>query len=333
MPIREGLYTVDFIVPVYNEAENIHLFENELSSVMSAENPNINYSIIFVNDGSSDESWKEITLLSEKHPNIIGINFARNFGKEAAMEAGLMQSRGDAAIVIDADLQHPIDLVPNMISAWENEDYKIVSAVKSERQSESYIMRIFAGAYYHLFTKICGFNIQKASDFKLLDREIIARYLSMPEQERFFRGLIAWMGYPEKKLEFKPLERIEGESSWSIFQLFNYAKNSLLAFSYAPLKLIGAISYLMLLVAFILTFHSLYTWASGDAHEGFTTVIILQLLTTSMIMVGLHAISSYIAKIYDELKGRPRFLVQQTVGLGDQKSGSTDILYDQAGNM
>ncbi|WP_299776043.1 glycosyltransferase family 2 protein [uncultured Pseudoteredinibacter sp.] len=333
MQLKGSPHTVDFIVPVYNEAMNIHLFEEKLSSVMNAELPKVDYKIIFINDGSSDDSWNRIEGLSEKLPNIIGINFARNFGKEAAIESGLTQSQSDAAIVIDADLQHPIDLVPSMISAWINEGYKIVSAVKSERQSESYVMRTFASAYYHLFTKICGFNIQKASDFKLLDKEIITKYLSMPEQERFFRGLIAWMGYPEKKLDFRPLERAEGESSWSIFQLFSYAKNSLLAFSYAPLKLIGVFSYLMLLISFILVFHSLYTWATGNAHEGFTTVIILQLFTTSIIMVGLHAISSYIAKIYDELKGRPRFLVQQAVGLDDQTKKAGDLVYDQAGNM
>jgi polyisoprenyl-phosphate glycosyltransferase len=305
------LKTVEFVVPLLNEAANISLFKASLDDVLNKTAFQCHYLITFIDDGSSDNSWNEICQLASLDTTVKGLRFSRNFGKEYAIEAGLKQSTADAVIVIDADLQHPISLVPTMIEAWQTGQYQVVSGVKAARQKESRFKSLAARAYYFIFNKMSGLQLQQMTDFKLLDRNAIDGYLSLSEGSRFFRGLVFWLGYKEMKLEFVPLERIHGASSWSLMQLYRYAKDSLISFSYIPLKLTSYLSLGMLVFALLLTIQSLFNKFSGDAQEGFTTVIIVQLVIGCSIMFGLSNIGTYLAKIYDEIKSRPHYIVSE----------------------
>lgn len=305
--------TIEFIIPLFNEVENIRLFQATLSSALEKYSQE-RFIFTYIDDGSTDQSWKEISKLADLNDDVQGMRFSRNFGKEYAMEAGLKQSKADAAIVIDADLQHPISIIPSMIEAWKCENYKVVSGVKIVRQRESWFRSIVSNSYYSLFSKISGLDLRQMTDFKLLDREVIDAYLSLPEGARFFRGLISWLGYKEKKIEFTPLDRMHGTSSWSLKQLYRYASGTLISFSYIPLKITSYLSLGMLMFALFLAIQSLYNKMTGNAEEGFTTVLITQLIIGCSIMFGLSNIGTYIAKIYDEIKSRPHYIIAETTG-------------------
>ncbi|OZY87671.1 hypothetical protein CBP51_12110 [Cellvibrio mixtus] len=300
---------IQFIIPLLNEAKNIPLIYDAIRREITKNN--IDIRITYIDDGSIDESWDQICQLSASDIRVKGIRFSRNFGKEYAIEAGLRQSKADAAIVLDADLQHPIALIPEMIEAWLNEGFKVVSGIKSQRQKESVFRSVVSSSYYYIFNRMSGLQLQQMTDFKLLDKEVIESYLALPEGSRFFRGLIAWLGYKEKLIEFSPLDRLHGETAWSFRQLVNYAKGTLISFSYVPLKLISFMSFAMFLFALLLGLQSIYNKLLGNAEEGFTTVLITQLIIGCAIMYGLSNIGTYIAKIYDELKSRPHYIISE----------------------
>ncbi|MBB1486629.1 glycosyltransferase family 2 protein [Oceanospirillum sediminis] len=301
---------IEFIVPLLNEQENIRLFYQSLLTELEGLSC-LQYQITYIDDGSTDLSWQQIEQLSDQDSRVRGVRFSRNFGKEFAIEAGLRQSDADAVIVIDSDLQHPVAMVPEFIQAWQHEGYKVVSGVKARRQKESKLKSVLANSYYFLFNRLSGLALDQMTDFKLLDRQVVQAWLALPERERFFRGLVAWLGYREKTLEFVPLERVSGETSWSLRQLFSYARSSLVSFSYAPLKLISILSLVMLVFAVLLGVQSLFYKIMGYAEEGFTTVILTQLIIGCSIMFALSSIGSYIARIYDELKARPHYVISE----------------------
>lgn len=305
--------TVDIIVPLLNEEKNIPLFHQTLLKTFETKSDNLKINVIFVDDGSKDNSWAAIQGIVKKHTNVAGIKFVRNFGKEYAVEAGLYKSTGDAAILIDADLQHPISLMPEMISAWMDGDAKVISAVKEKRQTENFVKKAVTEFYYWAFKKMSGLTLQNASDYKLIDRDVINVYLSLPETDRFFRGLIGWFGYKEQNISFTPNDREEGDSSWSYRQLYNYAKTSFVSFSYAPLHLIRLLSWLMFYFSLILGVQTLVKSFLGQSAEGFTTVILVQLIIGCTIMFSLSFMGTYIAKMYDALKQRPHYIVLEEI--------------------
>lgn len=300
---------IQFVIPLLNEATNIPLIYDAIQHSLTKSDVDIR--ITYIDDGSTDGSWDQICQLSIKDFRVKGIRFSRNFGKEYAIEAGLRQSRSDAAIVIDADLQHPVDLVPRMIDAWLNEGFKVVSGIKTQRQKESRFRSFISNTYYYIFNRMSGLQLQQMTDFKLLDKEVIGAYLALPEGSRFFRGLIAWLGYKEKLIEFSPLNRLHGETAWSFKQLVSYAKGTLISFSYVPLRLTSYMSFAMFVFALLLGVQSIYNKFLGNAEEGFTTVLITQLIIGCALMYGLSNIGTYIAKIYDELKSRPHYIIAE----------------------
>lgn len=305
---------IQFIIPLLNEAKNIPLIYEAIGREIAKND--IDICITYVDDGSTDESWNQICRLSANDIRVRGIRFSRNFGKEYAIEAGLRQSKADAAIVLDADLQHPVALIPEMIEAWLNDGFKVVSGVKSQRQKESIFRSLVSNSYYYIFNRMSGLQLQQMTDFKLLDRAVIESYLALPEGSRFFRGLIAWLGFKEKLIEFSPLDRLHGETAWTLKQLVNYAKGTLISFSYVPLKLTSYMSIAMFLFALLLGMQSIYNKFLGNAEEGFTTVLITQLIIGCAIMYGLSNIGTYVAKIYDELKSRPHYIIaEETKGV------------------
>ena len=268
--------------------------------------------ILIVDDGSKDDTWNEIEKASKGNPNVVGIHFSRNFGKESALFAGLAESTGDACIVMDCDLQHPPETLIEMYRLWQ-EGYEVVEGVKRSRGKESILHKASAGLFYKLISKAVKIDMSRASDFKLLDRKAVDSLLAMPERNAFFRALSAWIGYKTTTVEFDVREREEGESKWSTWSLIKYAITNIVAFSAAPMQVVTIAGVLVFLFAIILGIQTLIKFFMGHAVAGFTTVILLILIIGSIIMISLGIIGYYISKIYEEVKGRPKYIISKKI--------------------
>ena len=298
------------ILPAYNEEKMIEKARDTLGWVLSEQD--IPYEIIFVDDGSKDQTWPEIEKAAKKDNHVAGVHFSRNFGKESAMMAGLASAGGDCCVVMDCDLQHPPETVVEMYRLWE-QGYEVVEGVKHSRGKESLAHRASAGMFYKIISKAVGIDMSRASDFKLLDRKAVDALLEMPERNAFFRALSAWIGYKTTSVEFDVREREEGVSKWSTKSLIRYAITNIVSFSSAPMQFVTGAGVFMFLLAVILGIQTLVHYFTGNAVEGFTTVILLLLLIGSILMISLGIIGYYISKIYEEVKGRPRYLISRKI--------------------
>lgn len=302
---------ISIIIPSYNEQDNIPVAAQRVSSLMQENN--IDYEIVFVNDGSKDKTWERITEESKKNSNIVGVNFSRNFGKESAIFAGLKYAKGDACVLIDCDMQHPPEVIVDMYKIWSENDVDVVEGRKASRGKESFLYKMFAKLFYGSVKKSSGIDMSGASDFKLLDRKVVDALNEMPERLTFFRAMSGWVGFKTEKVYFDVAERNSGESKWSVKSLIKYAINSITSFTSAPLHAVTVCGLIMLLVSVIMAVNTLYNKLSGNSLEGFTTVILLQLFTSSVIMISLGVIGYYISKIYEEIKQRPRYIVSEVI--------------------
>ncbi len=280
------------------------------------EGENIDCELLFVDDGSRDKTWAEICAAAEKHPQVVGLHFSRNFGKEAAMFAGLEKAKGDCCVVIDCDLQHPPEKIVEMYRLWE-QGYEVVEGIKEDRGEESGLHRFAANTFYRLISWATGMDMSDASDFKLLDRKVVDTLNSMPERNVFFRALSYWVGFKKTSVSYCVRERTAGESKWSTKSLIKYALTNISSFSSAPLHIVTVLGAVTLVCAVVFGVIALVQKFSGAALGGFTTVILLLLFIGSVIMISLGIIGYYIARIYDEIKGRPRYIISEIRGRED----------------
>ena len=243
-----------------------------------------------------------------KTAQVRGVRFSRNFGKEAAIFAGLAQGRGDCVVVLDCDLQHPPEKIVEMYRLWE-QGYQVVEGVKVSRGKESPLHTLAAKTFYSLISNATGIDMSRASDFKLLDRRAVDTLLAMREKNAFFRALSSWIGFSTAQVEFEVQPRLEGASKWSLRSLIRYALVNLTSFSAAPLQLITLLGLVVFVCSVGLGLWSLWEKLSGQALEGFTTVILLQIIIGSVLMICLGIIGYYVARIYEEIKDRPRYIV------------------------
>lgn len=301
---------LSIVIPAYNEEKMILKTTEVVSGIMEREK--IPFELVFVNDGSKDQTWEMIEKAAEKNSHVTGIRFSRNFGKESAIFAGLANAEGDCIAVMDCDLQHPPETLVEMYRLWE-QGYEVIEGVKRSRGKESILHRASAGMFYKIMSKAVQIDMSRASDFKLMDRKAVEALLSMPERNAFFRALSSWVGYRTTSVEFDVQERTEGESKWSTWSLIKYAVRNIVGFSSAPLQMITVAGVLTLLLAIVLGIQSLVKYFCGHALEGFTTVILLLLIIGSLIMLSLGVIGIYIAKIYEEVKGRPRYFIARKI--------------------
>ncbi len=299
--------TIDVVIPCYNEEPNIFSLVNEIDTHI--DNGKYDCAFIFVDDGSTDSTCLEIKKLSEKRRNISLVKLSRNFGKEAAIVAGLKHSTSDAAIIIDADLQHPPNLIPDMIREWEKGAH-IVDAVKTRRLNENLIRRTASAIFNKIFSRLTGINFAGASDFKLLDKKAIVILNGIKEKTRFFRGLTNWIGLNHVTVEFKVEERNAGTTKWNTLGLFRLSIDAVTSHSQKPLQIVSVLGIFTLIFSFLLGGQTLYNKLAGDAFSGFTTVIIVLLILSSFIMIGIGLLGTYLSKIYDEVKGRPICIVE-----------------------
>lgn len=313
------------IIPAYNEEQNIDNISSVISSLL--EDNNIKHEIIFVNDGSRDNTWEIISQICNKNKNIKGFNFSKNFGKEAAIFAGLTYATGDCCAVIDADLQHPPQTLIKMYEKWQ-EGYEIVEGVKASRGNESFLYKVAAKKFYSLISKATNIDMSRASDFKLLDRKAVNILRAMPEKHIFFRALSSWVGFKTTSVEFHVQEREAGESKWSTYSLFKYALTNITSFSTAPMQIVTLTGMVFLVFSLVLGVQSLYKNFMGQALEGFTTVILLLLIIGSILMLSLGIIGYYIAKIYEETQNRPRFIVSEFANSDEILNGKGKNIYE-----
>lgn len=298
------------VLPAYNEELMIEKTCNVLHEILS--NAGISYELVLINDGSTDNTWNEILKAGEKDPHILGIRFSRNFGKEAAIFAGLSQTSGDVIAVMDCDLQHPPETLIEMYHKWEK-GYEVIEGVKKSRGKESFLHKESAGFFYKLMSKATKVNMQKASDFKMMDRKVVNSILSLPERNMFFRATSSWVGYRTAYVGFEVQEREAGESKWSTWSLIKYAFTNIVAFTTAPLQVVTVGGGICFFCSLLMILYSLIQYFCGHAIEGYTTTILLLLLIGSAIMLSLGVIGYYLAKIYEEVKRRPRYIISETM--------------------
>ncbi|NLL01037.1 MAG: glycosyltransferase family 2 protein [Clostridiales bacterium] len=305
------------VIPVYQEGSHIRTTIKTIENVL-IEN-HIIYEFILVDDGSTDNTWRELKKLADGNDRMSILRLSRNFGKEAALCAGLDYTKGDMILVMDSDLQHPPEIIPQMVSAWLNEGYDVVEGIKHSRGKENFFYRTCARFFYYLIYKSSDVNLDRASDFKLLDRKVVEAWKELPERAVFFRGMSAWLGYERKEIEFDVAERVNGSTKWSLLRLIRLAANAITSYTSVPLHCITLLGIIMFIGAILMGIQTLFMKLSGKASDGFTTVILLQLIIGSSIMTSLGIIGIYLTKIYKEVKARPRYLISDYIRGGDDK--------------
>ncbi len=301
--------TLSVVLPCLNEAS--HLAESARTIARTLDAIPIDHELVMVDDGSDDATWEVIAGLAEELGTVRGIRLSRRFGKEQALCAGLESAQGHAVVVMDSDLQHPPALLPDMVRAWRDEGFEVVEARKTSRGDEPFLSRVEAGLFYSLLRRVSGYDLSGASDYKLMDRKVVEAWSQMPERNLFFRGMSAWLGFKRKELPFDVEERAGGSSGWNVRGLLRLAITGITAFSSLPIHVVTLTGLLFFAFAILLGIQTLYNWMTGTATVGFTTVILLVLITGSATMIGLGVIGIYVSRIYNEVKGRPRFLVSE----------------------
>ena len=296
------------IIPAYNEEKCIERAYTAIHSLLKENN--IDSEFIFVDDGSQDQTYKIISELSLEKENVVGLHFSRNFGKESAISAGLAAVSGDCAVVIDCDLQHPPKKIIEMYRLWE-QGYEIIEGIKKERGQEKRMHSIGAKFFYSVISRMAGFDMANSSDFKLLDKKVVDVLNKMPERG-FFRAISYWVGYNKTTVEYDVNERVAGESKWSTRGLIKYAFSNISSYSTAPMQTVTVLGFVMLTISVIFGVWALIDKIIGRALEGMTTVIIITIFIGSIIMISLGIIGYYIARIYDEIKGRPKYIISST---------------------
>jgi dolichol-phosphate mannosyltransferase len=298
---------VSLVIPVHDEAQG--LGANLPYLLERAATEGVVFEAVVVDDGSRDETAATLAALAAADPRIRPLYFTRNFGKEAAIAAGLDHARGAAAVVLDSDRQHPPELIPAMIECWR-QGFPVVETVKRDRGDADRGGGVPAHLFYRLFSGASGIDLANQTDFKLLDRSVIDALARLPERHRFFRGLVAWMGYPAARLPFDVPPRVGGTTRWPLARLVRYAVDAMMGFSDLPLRLIGLIGAVVFVVGSAAGAIALFQKFSGTALDGFTTVIILLAIASGALMGALGIVGLYLARIHEQLQGRPLYLLR-----------------------
>ena len=304
---------ITVIVPCYNEEEALHYYYEEMSRVMTLMNQ-YDFELLFINDGSKDNTLQVIKQLADNDERVRYVSFSRNFGKEAAMYAGFENSTGDYVCLMDADLQDPPKLLPEMVKAIEEEGYDSVATRRVTRQGEPPIRSFFARMFYKMMNNLSDTELMDgARDYRLMTRQFVNSLLDMKEYNRFSKGLFGWVGYKTKWIEFENVERIAGETKWSFWKLFIYAVDGIVAFSTAPLAIASVIGMLMLFVAFFfIIFIVVRTLMFGDPVAGWPSLVCIITLIGGIQIFCVGILGQYLSKVYLETKNRPIYIVKES---------------------
>ena len=307
---------VTILLPAYNEEASFSLMEKCMSQVVE-ENPDYDWEFLLVNDGSTDNTLQQMIRLHQKDPHYNYLDLSRNYGKEVALMAGFDYASGDALIIMDADMQHPVNVIPEMLKYWE-EGYDDVYAQRQGSQ-ESWLKRKTSHWYYKILQSLTRVPIQKdTGDFRLLDRSCVEALRQMRESERNTKGMYSWIGFHKKGISYQQQERQEGKSKWSVMSLINLALNGIMSYTIAPLRLASVLGLIVSLVAFLyLVYIVIMTNLYGDPVQGYPTIMVTMLFLGGVQLLSLGILGEYIGRIFNEVKGRPVYFINSYNGVRD----------------
>ena len=313
---------LSIVIPLYNEQANIEYLFERLESVLSKLDNS--YEIVCVNDGSQDNTLLCLIECHRRNCAIKVVNLSRNFGKEIALSAGIDYATGAAVIPIDADLQDPPELIGDLVEKWR-EGYDIVYATRRSRQGESWLKRFTANAFYHTIDKMSRVDIPRnTGDFRLLDRSVVEALKQMPERTRFMKGLFAWVGYKQASVEFDRQPRLQGQTTWNYWKLWNFALEGITSFSFLPLKVWSYVGLIISLISLIYaSFLVIRTIISEIDVPGYASIMVAILFLGGIQLITLGIIGEYLSRVYEEVKGRPLYLVRESYGF-DSKDQEVD---------
>jgi len=308
---NESAPLISLVVPLYKEAAYLRAFLSNATAEL--DKTGFAYELVVVDDGSPDDTWNVLSDEATKISNLRALRLSRNFGKELALCAGLEHARGDAVIIMDGDGQHPPSLLPEIVRLWRTTGADIVEAVKTKRGPESFSGRMGALLFYVMLNKLAGVNLKGVSDFKLMSRKAVNAWLEMPERNVFFRGMTAWLGFTHVQVPFEVPGRAEGSTGWSFPTRLKLALTGISAFSSLPLQFVTIAGLLFFTFSIFFGLYTLILQLAGRSVSGFATVILLLLIIGSLLMLSLGIIGEYLARIYEEVKRRPRYVITSSL--------------------
>lgn len=303
-------YTICLVIPAYNEEVGLTHFLKTLSDQM--EKTGLSYVISVTDDGSKDNTWEEIKTLKGKMP-IIASQFSKNFGKDAAVFASIEAVDAEAYIIMDADGQHPIELIPTYIELWQKEGYDVINGIKDFGDNESHFRITFSRAFNYLFEKLSGLNLMNSTDYKLISRRVAKQLLNCGDYYIFFRALSKWIGFKQTNIHFQIKKRELGIGKWPTSKLFIYSLNAILLYSYVPLYLLLAIGIGVLTLSILLFIKLIIFYFLGELPTGYSTLLTIMLLTMSINVISISIIGLYLQKVLDQVKYRPRYIVMEKI--------------------
>lgn len=302
---------ISIVVPILNEAKNITLFYKELKSVIK----NYNYEIIFVDDGSNDSSERVVKKIRRKDTRVKLISLSRNFGHQIAITCGLDYSSGDATIIMDADLQDPPNLIPRMIEKWQ-QGFDVVFGTRIARNGDSYLKKITANLFYKIIHILSGTKIpQNVGDYRLISKRVILVLRTTREYQRFLRGIISWVGFPQTGIEYVRGERHTGKSKYTTLKMLKLALDAIFSFSFFPLRIASLLGIITAFGAIVLIFYTLYVQSIGQTVKGWSSTIVIMLFLGSIQLISIGIIGEYMGRIYEEVKKRPLYIIKSVDGL------------------
>ncbi len=311
MPTKKKL--ISLVIPAYKEEKNIPLIYGEIQDTLIALKK-YTFEIIFINDGSPDTTWLEIEKLCKKDKSVKGINLSRNFWKEVCLTAGIEHALWDAVITLDGDGQHPVERIPDFLQEWEN-GYQIVYNKRPKIEWASNIKRLSSRIFYKIFNSLSEFELEnRATDYRLLDRKVVDYFLKFWERNRLYRGIIDWLGFEKKALVFNAKKRLDnGASSYSYKQLWNLAINSLTSFSIFPLKLVGYLGFFMTFLSSLLFMFVIIDKLTIDkfSFSNIAALLLINMSLVGIVLMALGLIALYIARIHEEVQGRPMYIIKE----------------------
>jgi dolichol-phosphate mannosyltransferase len=311
-------FLLSVVVPMYYEEGVAEECYKRLSKVMV--NNNYNYELVFINDGSKDKTLEILNRIAQMDKNVKIINFSRNFGHQIAVTAGVDAALGDAIVIIDADLQDPPELITDMIALW-NQGYDVVYAKRKKRQGETWFKLKTAKYFYKFLNSMSDIEIPKdTGDFRLIDRKVADAFIAMPEKNRFIRGMISWVGFNQIAIEYVRDERFAGETKYPLKKMIKFAKDGIIAFSSKPLRMITTLGLFSVVLSFIVLVYSLLSKFIGtNVTRGWTSLMVAITFFCGVQMLSLGIVGEYISRIYDEIKGRPLYIVKDKINFDENE--------------
>ncbi len=321
---------LSIVVPCFNEEACLPVLHERLAAAARAAAGD-DYEIVLINDGSKDGSWSIMQRLSETDPHLLAVNLSRNHGHQLALTAGLDLCRGDKILIVDADLQDPPELLAPMLEVMERERADVVYGVRKSRAGETAFKRATAHGFYRLLSRATEVDIPlDAGDFRLMSRRALDALLAMPEQARFIRGMVAWIGFRQVPFAYDRAERHAGETKYPLSKMLRFAFDALTGFSSAPLKLASHAGLLLSLGSLLIIAYIVYAWATGESIQGWTSLMLVVVVLGAVQMFVLALMGEYIGRLYNEAKGRPLYIVQEIAG--EARPGRLGYLADATAN-